>query len=341
MKLYIIISILALIFACHDGNTNVFCGENTIITDFPTIQTPKSERINIEIMGLNNLYVVDTFLIAFKASGYNDFFEIYSTNDFRYLGNFLSKGRGPNEFLSIQYYDNYSKKNKDFILWISDNALQKRAQFNLTQSIKKQQVVCDTIFRNKFSFLCVNINDSIIMTANPIPGNIEYQMENTNTKETISGGKFFKSFLPKTTNNNTLSMGIVKHPTNDIFACIPNFFNQINFFSPNQEKHSSVSYQQPINILTTTKQPDSLLIAYYSTYSPTSKYIYALYANQKEILYPYWQAPIEIHAYNWEGKPMSKIIVPDSIVYFAVDEKHQCIYGINAEEEIFRYKINM
>ena len=80
MKYVFLIFLFVLIFqACRDGQTSVFCGEYVIVNDFPIIQTPQSEKLDIEIMGLNQLYVVDTFLIAFKASGHNDFFEIYST----------------------------------------------------------------------------------------------------------------------------------------------------------------------------------------------------------------------------------------------------------------------
>ncbi len=35
------------------------------------------------------------------------FFEIYSTNNWQYLGKFLSQGRGPDEFLSVQFSQDY------------------------------------------------------------------------------------------------------------------------------------------------------------------------------------------------------------------------------------------
>lgn len=330
--------------ACHNGNTTVFCGEENIITEFPIVQTPQSEKLNIEVMGLNKLYVVDTFLIAFKASGYNDFFEIYSTNDFKYLGHYLAKGRGPNEFLSIQYYDNYYQKNDDIILWLSDYASQKKAQLNLTQSVKQQKTICDTIFRLtsslSSSYQNINLNDSIILITHLVPGNIEYRIENCKTNQTKTKGKFFKSNLPKRIDDRVLNMLIAKHPKKELVACFPMYFNQINLFSPRLNEHFSISYQQPVNFFKIANQPDSLLIAYYSTFSPTSQYVYALYVNQLQNKYPYWKAPIEIHMYDWYGKPISKILVPDNIVFFTVDEKHQCIYAMNVEEKIFRYKID-
>lgn len=344
MKVVFLIFLFVLIFqACRDGQTSVFCGEYVIVNDFPIIQTPQSEKLDIEIMGLNQLYVVDTFLIAFKASGHNDFFEIYSTNDFRYLGHYLSKGRGPNEFLSVQYYDNYYQKNDDIILWISDHALQKKAQFNLTQSVKQQKTVCDTIFRFSCSlsssYQNINMNDSIVVITYHVPGNIKYLVENSRTHQVISEGEFLKSNLPQRVDDCILNMLMVKHPERELIACFPMCFNQINLFSPKLGECSSISYQLPVDRFKVANQPDSLLVAYYSTFSPTSQNVYALYVNQQQKKYPYWDLPIEIHEYDWCGKPVSKICLPNNIVYFAVDEKHQCIYAMNAVEEIFRYKV--
>ena len=84
-----------------------FTGNNTIIYDFPVTQIAESEKIDLEIIGINDLMVIDTLLFAFKASGYNDFFEMYSTDNWQYLGKFLSQGRGPDEFLSVQFSQDY------------------------------------------------------------------------------------------------------------------------------------------------------------------------------------------------------------------------------------------
>lgn len=103
---------------------------------FQVTQIAESEKIDLEIIGINDLMVIDTLLFAFKASGYNDFFEIYSTNNWQYLGKFLSQGRCPDEFLSVQFSQDYFFKDDNLVLWISDGALQKRALLNITQSLR-------------------------------------------------------------------------------------------------------------------------------------------------------------------------------------------------------------
>ena len=92
MKTFFLFVAFLIFTSCHNGNTNVSTGNNTIIYDFPVTQIAESEKIDLEIIGINDLMVIDTLLFAFKASGYNDFFEIYSTNNWQYLGKFLSQG---------------------------------------------------------------------------------------------------------------------------------------------------------------------------------------------------------------------------------------------------------
>ena len=77
MKTFFLFVAFLIFTSCHNGNTNVSTGNNTIIYDFPVTQIAESEKIDLEIIGINDLMVIDTLLFAFKASGYNDFFEIY------------------------------------------------------------------------------------------------------------------------------------------------------------------------------------------------------------------------------------------------------------------------
>ena len=75
-------------------------GRNILIKEFPQEINLSGEKLDITSIGVNNIFVVDTFLICYKAMGLDEFFDIYSTNTYQSLGKFLSPGRGPNEFLN-------------------------------------------------------------------------------------------------------------------------------------------------------------------------------------------------------------------------------------------------
>ena len=307
MKTFFLFVAFLIFTSCHNGNTNVSTGNNTIIYDFPVTQIAESEKIDLEIIGINDLMVIDTLLFAFKASGYNDFFEMYSTDNWQYLGKFLSQGRGPDEFLSVQFSQDYFFKDDNLVLWISDGALQKRALLNITQSLRIGRTVCDTSFRITSDCSYFQVNDSMVLLQKYVPGNICLSVQNQHTGQTIQEYEFLKSYIPKSIPVPLLSM----------------------------------SYQPPIDIFETAHLPESDFILYYSSLQVSSEYIYALYVNKKDNLFSHAEGETEIHVFNWEGAPIAKIRIPDNIIYFAVDEKHRYIYGLKGNEELYRYKFEI
>ena len=341
MRTFFLFVAFLIFTSCHNGKTNVSTGNNTIINDFPVTQTVESEKIDLEILGVNTLLICDTFLIGYKASGYNDFFEIYSIGNLQYLGKCLSRGKGPNEFLSIDYDQNFLLENGNIVLWVSDPVLQKRALLNITQSLRTGRTICDTIFRVASDCSYFQVNDSMVLLQKYVPGNICLSVQNQYTGQAIQEYEFLKSYIPKSIPLPLLSMGITKHPAKDLFVGNMLFFNQINVFSSDMKTNFSLSYQPPIDIFETAHLPDSDFILYYLSLRVSSEYIYALYLNKKLGLYPHEEGETEIHVFNWEGAPIARIRIPDNIIYFTVDEKHHYIYGLKGNEELYRYKFEI
>ncbi len=341
MKTFFLFVAFLIFTSCHNGNTNVSTGNNTIIYDFPVTQTVESEKIDLEILGVNTLLICDTFLIGYKASGYNDFFEIYSIGNLQYLGKCLSRGKGPNEFLSIDYDQNFLLENGNIVLWVSDPVLQKWALLNITQSLRTGRTICDTIFRIASDYKYFQMNDSMVLLQKYVPGNICLSVQNQHTGQTIQEYEFYKSYIPKSIPISLLGMGITKHPEKDLFVGNMLYFNQINVFSSDMKTNFTLSYQPPIDIFETAGLLDSDFILYYLSLRVSSEYIYALYLNKKLGLYPHEEGETEIHVFNWEGAPIARIRIPDNIIYFTVDEKHRYIYGLKGNEELYRYKFEI
>lgn len=64
---------------------------NILIKEFPQEINLSGEKLDITSIGVNDIFVVDTFLICYKAMGLDEFFDIYSTNTYQPLGKFLSR----------------------------------------------------------------------------------------------------------------------------------------------------------------------------------------------------------------------------------------------------------
>lgn len=65
MKIVYLLFIVLFCFSCN--NTNIFKGQESIITQFPETIRLKGKNINLEIIGINNLYIIDTFLMAYTG----------------------------------------------------------------------------------------------------------------------------------------------------------------------------------------------------------------------------------------------------------------------------------
>ena len=64
-KIITIILCTISIIACKEKT--IFTSEPIQISHFPKTITPSAEKIDIEIIGINNLYIVDTILLGFKS----------------------------------------------------------------------------------------------------------------------------------------------------------------------------------------------------------------------------------------------------------------------------------
>lgn len=116
MKSLICPIIILIIISCTQQD--IMIGRNILIKEFPQEINLSGEKLDITSIGVNNIFVVDTFLICYKAMGLDEFFDIYSTNTYQSLGKFLSPGRGPNEFLNATYMGQHFKDSSNTYMWI-------------------------------------------------------------------------------------------------------------------------------------------------------------------------------------------------------------------------------
>lgn len=78
MKSLICPIIILIIMSCT--RQDMMIGRNILIKEFPQEINLSGEKLDITSIGVNNIFVVDTFLICYKAMGLDEFFDIYITN---------------------------------------------------------------------------------------------------------------------------------------------------------------------------------------------------------------------------------------------------------------------
>lgn len=338
-QIYIYIICLLLASACKDYRTSIFEGETIIITQFPENDTLKGEKLNLEILGVNDLYVLDTFLIGFKGTGVDCFFEIYTLPGLQCKGKYIEAGRGNNELLTLQYDGQFQIKDNRVTMWLSDGAVDKRVLFNLTESLEKKQAVFDTIIHTPHYERCFHLNDSTIDIIQHIPANICLKRYDLKYHQNRFETNILKKIIPKEIPPFLLGIGFSMHPKKNKYVAHALYFNQLYICSSDLQRQISISYGEPIDIQKVINTPDSVCDFYYSSVVTTDKQIYALCINQPNYCWDRHDHGVELQIFDWEGMPENRIFIPEDIIYFAVDEKHKCMYGVKRNEEIYRYDL--
>lgn len=333
----IFIALCLFFTACNNYRTNPFDADCTVITDFPRNDTIKGEKLNLEILGVNVLHVVDTFLIGFKASGIDHFFEIYSLPHFEYLGKYILAGRGANELITLQYKNQYQIKNNEITMWIADGVVKKCVLFNLSKSVKQGQAVFDTIVHTSYFDCYTYQNDSIFHLFKFDKTNFKCVQYNSLQHKIVAEQNLFKPLIPLPEMVDVLDLNFATDPEGKRYVIPMRHFNQINILSADLKQKKSISYGEPIDIMKVINTPDSLRTFFYSSAVCTPDYIYALYINQPYKNWDRHKDHVEIQVLKYDGTPLERMIITENIIFFAVDEKDKCIYGVDRDENIFRY----
>lgn len=340
MKKYISLSFLVIsLLSCQENP--LFENSPVQISDFPKEITLKAEKIDKEIIGINNLYIIDTMFIGFNTRGNEGFFSCYSLPDFHHLRNCITPGRGADEFLTLTYNKQFTKDTSSIKLWISSHISREVSEFNLTSSIKEQK----TIFGKRFLLDSItdsywfNINDSIFATYST-SDNLYYTVYNLKTQKPLTRVKIYKEntkfdpFIFDIT-------GVISPDKTKIALAMFNL-NHIIIHPVDGKNIKPLTIYHTTNTIHEISQLEPIdRKTFYSDIRATENYIFALYINRTgKIEDQKTTQCIEIHVFDWKGNPVQKMKLPNYIRFFDIDPQNEYIYGLNPfNEEIFRYNI--
>ena len=340
MKLIFYTIIFLIIISCTQQN--IMIGKNILIKEFPQEINLTGGKLDITSIGVNALYVVDTFLICHKFYGLDDFFDIYSTNTLQSLGKFLSPGRGPDEFLNAIYMGQYFKDSLNTYMWVKDGALMKLVLFNVTESIRQQKTILDSCIylSEDCRGECFVLGDTLISIVNSSYNHIlnTYDLK----KDTLSQQPIIM-FSDPLKNEHQYLFGMTNQLRSDHKRFVSNManFNQINIFSPQFTDIITLSLYEPtVSMKEISFIPERERIRYFSGLQITDSSIYALYINLPTPIFREHNKNVEIQQFDWEGTPIRKFIITNDIIYFTLDTRHKCIYTFKDNEEIDKYDIS-
>ena len=296
---------------------------------------------------LFRLYVAGNYLIG-RQDKAEYFIKVYDSESLNELGEFARKGRGPDEFPTTLSIDLAFQCENNIYVWAHDLNAGVLCRINITESLKKQTTIIDRKFKTKaesgFSTpFFIDSTKIIGQSTNTIPHMYRLQLYNPQQDVITKTVPLFPvvkkrrddlDFIYRKYNSLYVNSIGLKNDKKKIASAMSSF-NRIDIFDNEGMLEKSIleGVEVPKDVirsyLTAEYGDDRELMRYYTGIYTTDKYIYALYYGQLRSDYAKKLAKTEIRIFDWGGKPLCKVKVPDYLLSFCIDEERGLMYGVD------------
>ena len=344
---------------CGD-NKSYFNGEISFFEDFLSADSLQGCQIRFDDIFTGDMYVCDS-LIGFHSSKYPDsYLYVFSLNSHQYLTNFFRKGDGPDEFHQLTGFHQYNNKGNDIRVWMKEIMSEKFFLLNITQSIEERKTVLDTVLDlrwtnsryfppNSFSFF---LNEEEIIIKNQsykknldLPDYIPPAYCIYNIPQKIKVADIVLYIEPLIFENEHVWFGSYFHsidlikPDQTKLVMAMNALCQINILDIVSKKQRGYRMKGTPDFNDLKKLPDNMM-EYYIDVCVDDDYIYAFYSERRISEDPYIiNTTDEVHVFDWDGKPIRKIILSNEGNCLRLDAVHKKLYVKNHADEVFWYDV--
>ena len=323
---------------------------------FPNEVFLKSTEIKTPpvLFNVGGMISLDSVLITFNLKG-NTFFKIFRLPKLQYIGDFVGKGRGPNEEIYIDPFIQRLSANSFFyrsitsIKIVNFNLIKNNIEFTRVIKLPSYALNLQHLFFIQDTLICgwdlLNKQDK------------EFLAYDFNTKKIIPFGPKYSSVIkdvPIKSKASIFSKIITVKPDKTAFAAAYDKFKMLRIFDRNGTLLKEVRFNNTTNlsknlILNNFKNIDfDNIIMHYQKIHSTNRYIYALYSGKPMSYVPSENRGIidicnEIHVWNWEGKPIAKLTLDKNVFSFAVlnDDNYLICSNTNNLDKLFKYELNL
>lgn len=318
-----------------------FLVKNIIITPNKPIIL-KGSKVNLEIIGLWNAYSVDS-LFLFQTSEFPNSFLVYDATNFKFKGRIFKNGQGPNEFLSLDYFNQIEKQNTNISLWVLDHAFKKLRLVDLGNSL----ITKKTITRKEYSYHAeLNnmylINDTICICTNLIGPNLEFGYLNIVNSGFKSLFRILNFEVNKTIDIKYTSSCSTIKPDKTKFALSMGYFNQILIANTNGVDKFTISIGKPQSLSKVIENDKSQTQkTQFGVSCSTNNQIWTIYNNliEKDFYSSATKCYSKILVLDWKGNPEYTLQTPQKLKSIFFNKNKDVLYGIDINEMIYKYQI--
>lgn len=347
--LYIFVIVFSL-FSCNknDEGKTLFMHITPELKSFQNFKNIEGKELFVSNFGATSFCIIDTFSI-FTTPQLDTLYSISSSQNWKHLGNFVSKGGGNKERIRPYLPMCKVKFDNDILMLLYDNHKANCELFNITQTISK----------NEPSFYPYNVvlsNVHNIYKIYPMEDSIFF-VDYLNAKnisqyyakiDGVTGNIIEEKMAIESNNVLSLNESYMLATYTDFnieqkkYVGAMTFVDQINFYDIDNINNSFC--------ITTNKQIKSLLeasrtlmpekIEYYGELRTTNSYIFALYINQNRKDWSLENKPGTIQVFDWEGNPIIELKTREKIKTFDIDIVNKKLIGMTDDERLYEYNLS-
>lgn len=341
----ILIVVVALITSCSRNDSSLFLNKTAAITTFTNKVTIPGKRIDLDVLGATDLYIIDTFFV-FKTPKMEQFYSVYTINNYIECGCFVSKGQGPDEFPAC-FTPICKKEKEDLFLSFYNYMTSEVVELNLLESIKRQRTILSKPWKIEninsiYKIFLTDKNEYLVDYLDATDLTQHYAIWDKKNGLLKRDNIALNPIGISLDNSYLLATSCCYNEKKKIYATAMNFIDQINFYSiENPEKSFCISLNEN---KTTLKEIEKIempeKIEYHNDLRASDTYLFSLYSNQNRKDWALGNTPANIYIFDWSGNPILEIETKEKIIHFDIDKKQNKIYGITDKEELYSYDLS-
>ena len=285
--------------------------------------------------GIYDMYVYDSTLLVrgtVKDSPY--MIHAFSLSDGSFQGSYIAKGRGEKELLSPHFEGSV----KDGI-YIFDLSLSSSYCFDYRASAETHETELSRLVklpgRPLYAYPMGDRHLSIVPESDDFVGNVVDEKGNIvktiSLYPHVSGEEYF----------NRLSSASLTDPSGKKFAMAMCRLPQVNFLDLETEDRMTVAssdeYKDWLKML---NGGDDDRRYYYMSCTRSSDHFMALYLGGAPLQDMINGVAPHLHVFDWDGRLLYDVALKEKIGSIAFDEPSGMLYGVDSNDEIWRYDLS-
>ena len=339
-RIFAFVICISILSACGQNTDNVF--------DAPVkrgsakiINTLDGEIVNIvedKPNVITDIFVVDSvLLLKGKKQDSPYMIYVYSLQDNSYLGNYVAKGRGPNELLSPQF-NGFVKKNDQ--LYLFDLNLCASYLFDYRKSVETNNTVLSKLVKLPARTLYAYPMDKGHIAIVPEEDDYVCEILDENGKQIkkfslyphVSGMQYFdrlSSACEMNKKKNKLAMAMCMLPQ----------MNILDVETGNKVTYAVTDDFKNWNMALNSSDIDRRL--YYMSSAQSSEYFMSLYVGGQSVMdWAKGGALPHLHVFDWNSNLLCDISLTENLKSIAFDESSNTLYGVDTFDNIYKYSMN-